>query len=301
VVTEALAILDAMPNERIVVSDGDPLRRPKNHIGTYAKLVRWLGERALLADEQQAIIEVRRLLRVVASMDVQSVMDALVEFSVIAIALPNIAAHLPHLRPHAGELVDVLLQIDQRLPDDDWSGATGSLLEMLTQVEDPAKMNLRFIFGPDPKWWDSWLDPLYVRAGRSAFLRQHIVHARLVQELGIGRDYVLWNERAQQEVDALRDWHPSERLPKMSSYLLIFGEGAVLARTRLRLLMAELRQEPWPIDPFDPAGQVLRPLKRDGVLIGAYSFGKNQTDDGGDRQKDTLFPLYGSLEPPPAP
>jgi hypothetical protein len=301
VVTEALAILDAMTNERIVVSDGDPLRRPKNHIGTYVKLVRWLGERALLADEQQAIIEVRRLLRVVGSMDVQSDTDALVEFSVIAKVFPNIAQHLPNLRPHAGELVDVLQQFDQRLPDDVWSGATGSLVEMLTQVEYPAKMNLRFILGWDSRWWDSWLDPVYVRAGRSACLRQYIVRAQQVQQLGIGRDYVLWSERAQQEVDAMRDWHPSERLPKKVSYLRIFGEMAVLARTRLRLLMAELRQEPWPIDPFDPAGQALRPLKRDGVLIGAYSFGKNQIDDGGDRQKDMLIPLYGPLEPPPAP
>ena len=65
----------------------------------------------------------------------------------------------------------------------------------------------------------------------------------------------------------------------------------------LQLLMAELRREPWPIDLFDPTRQPLRKLLRDGKVIGAYSIGENQVDDGGDQKKDLSFLLFGPLEP----
>lgn len=69
-----------------------------------------------------------------------------------------------------------------------------------------------------------------------------------------------------------------------------------------KLLVAELRKTPWPIDSFDPAGGPLRPLERDGKVIGAYSVGLNGIDDKGTKHQDALFPLYGPLfVPKPVP
>lgn len=69
-----------------------------------------------------------------------------------------------------------------------------------------------------------------------------------------------------------------------------------------KLLAAELRKQAWPIDTFDPAGAPLRPLLRDGMLIGAYSVGLNGIDDKGVKGQDIPFLLYGPLfVPKPVP
>jgi hypothetical protein len=65
-----------------------------------------------------------------------------------------------------------------------------------------------------------------------------------------------------------------------------------------KLLAAELRKNPWPIDPFDPSGAPLRPLIRDGKVIGAYSVGMDGIDQKGTKGQDSIFLLYGPLESP---
>lgn len=68
-----------------------------------------------------------------------------------------------------------------------------------------------------------------------------------------------------------------------------------------RLLAAELRGSPWPVDVLDPAGGPLRRWEKDGRLIGAYSVGENGVDDGGDRRSDITLRLYLEPESTPAP
>ncbi len=65
--------------------------------------------------------------------------------------------------------------------------------------------------------------------------------------------------------------------------------------TGLRLLAADLEGAPWPIDPGDPAGGRLRPVLRDGMVIGAYGLGPDGIDGCGDRNKDWCWPLRASL------
>lgn len=68
-----------------------------------------------------------------------------------------------------------------------------------------------------------------------------------------------------------------------------------------RLLAAELRGSPWPVDLLDPAGNPLRRWEKDGRLIGAYSVGENGVDDGGDGRRDITLRLYLEPESSPAP
>jgi hypothetical protein len=72
----------------------------------------------------------------------------------------------------------------------------------------------------------------------------------------------------------------------------------IKAQIHIQVILAELRNEPLPKDPFDPAGGLLRRFERDGKLIGVYSLGENGVDDGGDKNKDYYFPLYGPFEDP---
>ncbi len=73
----------------------------------------------------------------------------------------------------------------------------------------------------------------------------------------------------------------------------------VFAVLYARLLAAELRGSPWPVDLCDRAGSPLRRWEKDGQLIGAYSVGPDGLDDGAVSQKDLLFRLV--LDPPPPP
>ena len=71
-------------------------------------------------------------------------------------------------------------------------------------------------------------------------------------------------------------------------------------RTYLLLLAADFDGSAWPIDPGDPVGGTLRPILRDGQVIGAYSFGANMCDDGGLTRGDWCFPLRAPLGYPRA-
>jgi hypothetical protein len=85
------------------------------------------------------------------------------------------------------------------------------------------------------------------------------------------------------------------------------AEAALRIITHLRVFAADLDGSPWPPDPGDPSGAPLRPIVRDGVVIGAYSVGVDGVDDGGDRRTDLCLPLRARLgyprasDPPPAP
>jgi hypothetical protein len=97
----------------------------------------------------------------------------------------------------------------------------------------------------------------------------------------------------------LRTWMPNEALTRMKiGSTPVILEITVQCQVRLRLMAAELRSQPWPIDPFDPSGKPLRPYLRDGKLMGAYSVDKDGVDNGGTKGKDLYFPLYGPLEAP---
>ncbi|HAT10074.1 MAG TPA: hypothetical protein DCS97_05670 [Planctomycetes bacterium] len=71
-------------------------------------------------------------------------------------------------------------------------------------------------------------------------------------------------------------------------------------RAYLLLLAADFDGSAWPSDPGDSAGGTLRPILRDGLVIGAYSFGADMRDDGGLTRVDWCFPLRAPLGYPRA-
>jgi hypothetical protein len=87
-----------------------------------------------------------------------------------------------------------------------------------------------------------------------------------------------------------------ERTTLLGDYYILLIHVKVV--THLRILLAELQGQSWPMDPFDREKNQLHRLEREGKLMGAYSFGQNRKDDGGDKTKDDYFPLYGPPEPP---
>lgn len=56
-----------------------------------------------------------------------------------------------------------------------------------------------------------------------------------------------------------------------------------------RLIAWAIDGQEWPIDLWDPAHGALRRIERDGVVVGAYSVGRDGVDDGGGRDDDRLL------------
>jgi len=67
-----------------------------------------------------------------------------------------------------------------------------------------------------------------------------------------------------------------------------------------RLLAADLAGTAWPADPGDPSGGMLRPILRDGAVIGAYGYGGDGIDGGGSVKADWCWPLRARLGYPRA-
>jgi len=70
--------------------------------------------------------------------------------------------------------------------------------------------------------------------------------------------------------------------------------------TGLRLLAADLDGSPWPMDPGAPPGGLIRPILRDGVMIGGYGLGLDGVDDGGNPISDWCWALHAQLGYPKA-
>lgn len=100
-------------------------------------------------------------------------------------------------------------------------------------------------------------------------------------------------------VAALPFWDPRNRLLRMlaPAASLVCSSWAK-TDTGLRILAAELRGTPWPIDPTDPAGGPARRIERGGRLIGYYLLSSNGTDEGGRNGKDACVSLYDELGSP---
>jgi hypothetical protein len=75
-------------------------------------------------------------------------------------------------------------------------------------------------------------------------------------------------------------------------------EAVLKARMYSKLVIAELKQSEWPIDVYDSLHRPLRPVRRNGQLIGAYSVGPDGLDHGGKAQEDIYLELYGPQKEP---
>jgi hypothetical protein len=297
-VTEALAIIDQIPQGPLVLRIGEMLKKPNNVIGTYRQVVRWLGERVLLADERSIDQEAVRLIRFVSTFDVSTQTDYLIKISLISIMLPNVTSRIVPYKKPEGTYVNLLEGLAQQAGKDAITMYEGDIVECLEATAKPSDFGKIGIFGN--KWYDPYCNPLKARFGRYKAL-QAILSGQMMalKSVSLG-DRVGWTRDIEAHEETLRDWHPNEWLEKMVlSLRSTISIMHIKALMKLQVVLAELRNEPWPNDPFDPAGGPLHRVERDGKLMGAYSVGENGIDDGGDKRKDDYFPLYGPLDPPP--
>jgi hypothetical protein len=299
-VREVLAILAGLPEGEVMISE--PGKR-NDGIGIYRQTTRWLQERILLAEGGDVLAEIDRTLRFLDHQTVSSLIDGLVRDSLLGIVLPAIAARLDLVRGNP-QIVGRLQRLRQPLAECLRRSVLGLFIEELETTADPKRF-MSLMWNADAEWWEPFYAPLRLRSSRAPALRLLMNQIGELAALSSARELAVWSHSGKTAAHSLREWHPLEHLTKINQDTLsVVVDMRVQTWVHLDLMLAHLHDQPWPIDPFDPAGLPLRKLVQDDVVLGAYSFSSDRTDNGGHRSKDRHFLLFGPWVPPeqkPAP
>jgi hypothetical protein len=297
IVAEYLDLVDRLPREPVVLTGERTVSTNYDHIGGARQIVRYQGERILLAAPDQVAREVDRALHYLESQDCHSWLELLVTVSVTALTLEKTAGRFAELKSRMPELADRLDRFANSMSSMQINAFVSEFLVTNHAVENVDQIVSNM--GTRISFWEPTFLKFMTRAGREKLLRHEIEWIQFVQRRPSPADLIVSAKQTKVEAMMLRTWMPNENATKMviSSIPMIL-ESTVQCQVCLRLMAAELRGQPWPIDPYDPSGKPLRPFLRDGKLMGAYSVYEDGVDDGGKKYTDRYFPLYGPLEAP---
>ena len=147
------------------------------------------------------------------------------------------------------------------------------------------------------------LQEILVRAGRGAVMRDGLAWICTLRMPGDVRSVIALAKANEAAFMKRRSrFSPGDiLLSLMNPARVQIFQSTAKASMSLRLLAAELDGTPWPEDLFAAPGTLLHRGERDGVLMFGYSVGKDGVDDGGNKNKDDCFPLYGPVEVPVVP
>lgn len=294
---EFLALIDRLPAHPLIVRGERTV--PTLVAGTLGEreTSRILGERVLLSPRERLPTEVRRLLHFTSSRDLRALVEIYIHISCVTIAADRIAGRFAEVKSDMPDLADLLDHLADQLEVSLIAALAGEFLvvnDSVTHVDEIQKL-----MSSSRSYWDRVHMNFTIRAGRQSMLRHLIDWVELARRRLPPSDLVAAAARIRRESEQLRWWIPTEYQLRMLMWSMPMAlEMLVTCQMRLRVMAAELRNAPWPIDPFDPTGMPLRRFERDGRMIGAYTVYENRVDDGGDKKKDRYFPLYGPLEPP---
>lgn len=266
-------------------------------------LAQLFNERASLVSQKDLLAGFRRHAALTMASAPQTAIQHLVAYSLVGIWAGALTRRLPDFteREQAALLADEVRQ---------WTASQAQLvyardfLGMRMGVHDLAngKAHLTDWFGmmggDVPEWVTvSRADRPVVR-----LLRRNWLETRLNLDQGwrldaapAARAEILRRHEAEivaQSRALLGPWRSA-----LNAYLGMIGWSWLRTDTHLAVLAAELRGQPWPTDPTDPTGGRVRPILRDGRVIGFYLLGEDGKDDGG-KGDDKAFPLYEALSKP---
>ncbi len=293
---DLLTSLDRLPHHPLVLRSDRTNNTNLLEIGWQRSLTRLLGERVLLAPRNRLVEENRRLLHLSELYDPRALIDLLVYLSVLEAALNSSAGRFAELKTDDPGLADLLDRLADQLDQSLIQTFIGEFIigyHSVTHIEE-----LKRGMGAGDLWSKTAIGPV-VRAGREPLLRAQMEWIAMLKKHPTLSQLVVFAKNQERDNQLLSAWIPSDMLLKMLANVMpIILHGAARCRARLYLMAAELRGQPWPVDPYDPSGKPLRPFLRDGKLMGAYSVSEDGVDNGGDKRKDRYFPLYGPLEAP---
>ncbi|HYE06860.1 MAG TPA: hypothetical protein VEL07_15190 [Planctomycetota bacterium] len=269
--------------------------RPTDQVSlSISDLSEMLGERLALAHRDDVAGEMRRFLKLATVYELIDMTNA----------VRSVAVQVKALRALAYRLSDIVESGDRSLLLElTRIGDAGFDVGDATAGEYRSTMNLWRslpLLGLLMDKWDapsSWLAFVDSRRLRSRVLREQLDwHVQLAGSASL----VDFHRRAYGLSTSLRDADEGGRSWIINSAEMHRAYADAMVRTHLmaRLLCAEIAHEPWPGDPWSSAGGPLLRISRDGRVIASYSIGSDGVDDGGDRDKDEVFELYGTVAAP---
>ncbi|MBA3936467.1 MAG: hypothetical protein H0X38_03315 [Planctomycetes bacterium] len=297
---ELRACVDALGDQRLELRTQSDFFTSMDEFGIERSGVNLLTDEALLADPTRIAPAFRRLLRFVAVQPCGTMLSHLVRISQTQIAFAAVAGRLEALKgapQRVDDLVEELATLAvAELPDME----TREMLNAWTTFVRHPTLNDQISI-TNLGWLDAMLRPALLRAGRAGFLRREagLIH-RYAQGVGAaGPDALIAD--LEQEARTRRYSPAGFMVLKLGNYDAMICQMSYECRLHGLLLLAELRGQAWPRDPFDPAHPQLRALVRAGRTVGAYSVGRDGVDHLGKRP-DHYFPLLERFEPlKPAP
>ncbi len=259
------------------------------------KLANLMRDRVMLADDEDVAPLARRALDAVSTMEGAPLIAMLARSATQSLIASAIAFRLDDIRRHDdGDVHDALLRIAVATRGE---VRASSEVEWLGCLEWMRNRGARDATGS----MSGIQGTLLIRSGRGSALRYHLRWLAALKASDDPVTLIAEGRRLTVELAATPRWQLWNVLAGMlvpAFDLMVSNQAKV--DLRLRLLAAELRGEAWPDDVFAPAP--LRRIERDGRVIAAYSVGSDGRDDGGDRKKDVIIELYGTVEPAkPAP
>lgn len=281
-ITELSELLDRLGDQPLVLHEKMTLDTKMSEIGVARELMRFMQERMLLAEGDEVVTWGRRMLALCRRYSAESIVPHIVRVSCMAIALGVISQRLSDIKATDPTIATDILTTTQTLRSDLLHAIDGDFIMEFDLLTRRSYYN------------DGWYMPLILRAGRQgALLAALEAHQQLsvLDEPGS----LAWARATGAKIDEAPQGilNPSLVLQGlfMPPWAVVVSNGQ---RTALhgRLLAAELQGQPWPVDNFDPAGAMLRPITRDGRVIAAYSVDTDGIDHGGSDKLDRIFPLY---------
>lgn len=296
-VTEALSLIDGLGDDPVILDESFTVA---TRVMISSRVIAFLFYHALSATAADLPDALTRMARVPRWSSPHLLWT---QFATITPLIRSLLYRINDLTPEQRRrMADILLEMTadpgRRLVQAQ-SGALVVQLDFFTDPQD--RMRRGGLAAIDPLYWPV-IGALYFRAGRGAFLQSELEWAVFLRDHRDDLKAICAEARRRQL--PVSNWATLLSPVRVLSHSLsqitqpYWGEGLARIRLRAELVAAVLRDEPWPVDWFDPTGAKLRPITIDGKVTGAYSVGSDGVDDGGTANKDTRWALFGPIDPP---
>ena len=292
-------LIDQLGSETLVFHRSLTMRHGTwPELDQYKRLITLLHERVLLAPSTDVPQTCRRLLGLISTFETPTLLHLFVRISLFTNALNSIAERIADVKNIDPEIAKELARLTEQIALDSEKARIGEFLSLLDLVENPPSYSeCQSLSSIADGTWDGQPTPWMFRLGRRHLLDTQLDWLVFLRQKPEMKSALTYGHELEQAPYIA--WNPRNRLarfflPPLTLEVVI----ELVCRLHARLLITELKDEPWPIDDFDPLHHQLRRIERDGKLMGAYSVYEDGVDNGGAKRKDRYFPLYGPLEAP---
>ncbi len=290
--------IDALGNEPIRFYAEPRFFTPMPELAVERESIRLLAERMVLAEPSEVGSACLRMLNLADRAERELLISYLVGASLDSLSLQPMIYRCADVR-NSQQFAAILAWLDKRATDP-LSGLehcmNAELCFTMRLFREDAAIATNYMSETSNRIFPKVLYRPAVRFGRAALINEMLDIVVLLRTRPSVSAVIHEGQRRSTILAAGANWDPRVILRRS---ILPSLDGVIKQHLRTvifcRLVAAYLRDQPLPTDPCDPAGGPLRPILRDGVMIGAYSLGIDQVDDGGDTDKDFCFALTARL------